>query len=92
MDAHPSDAYPYGLNDKVVDAYMAKKENKVVGFKFLRLYRPYKRADYNYTNTKLDNSFLKQNLVQILTTHLDHNLKDARCFVRVSIKSFRNLC
>ena len=38
---------------------------------------------------KLDNSFLKQNFVIILTTHLDHNLKDAGYFIRVSIKSFK---
>ena len=33
---------------------------------------------------------MKQNFVKILTTHLDHNLKDAGYFVRVSIKSFKN--
>ena len=32
---------------------------------------------------------LKQNFVKILTTHLDHNLKDAGYFIRVSIKSFK---
>ena len=40
---------------------------------------------------------LKENVVKILTTHLDHNLKDAGYFIRVSIKSFkksffRHLC
>ena len=38
---------------------------------------------------KLDNSFLKEIFVQILTTHLDHNLKDAGYLIRVSIKSFK---
>ena len=38
---------------------------------------------------KLDNSFLKQNFVKILTTLLDHNLKDAGYLIRVSIKSFK---
>ena len=32
---------------------------------------------------------MKQNFVKILTTHLDHNLKDAGYFLRVSIKSFK---
>ena len=32
---------------------------------------------------------MKQNFVKILTTHLDHNLKDAGYFIRVSIKSFK---
>ena len=32
---------------------------------------------------------MKQNFVNILTTHLDHNLKDAGYFIRVSIKSFK---
>ena len=36
---------------------------------------------------------LKINLIilldKILTTHLDHNLKDAGYFIRVSIKSFK---
>ena len=40
---------------------------------------------------------MKQNFVKILTTHLDHNLKDAAYFIRVSIISFKktflkNLC
>ena len=48
-----------------------------------------KRPEYNYSKTKLDNSFLKQNFVKILTTHLDHNLKDASYFVRVFSKSFK---
>ena len=81
--------YPYGLNDKVGDEYMTKKESRVVGNKFLPLHRLYKRPDYNYPKIKLDNSFLEQNFVKILTTHLDHNLKDAGYFIRVSIKSFK---
>ena len=52
---------------------MAKKESRVVGNKFLPLYCPYKFPDYNYSKIKLDNPFLKQNFVKILTTHLDHN-------------------
>ena len=32
---------------------------------------------------------MKQNFVKILITHLDHNLKDAGYFIRVSIKSFK---
>ena len=35
------------------------------------------------------NSFLKQNFIKILTTHLNHNLKDAGYFIHVSIKSFK---
>ena len=66
--------YLYGLNDRVGGKYMAKK--RVVGNKFLPLHRLYKRPDYNYSKIKLDNSFLKQNFVKILTTHLDHNLKE----------------
>ena len=53
------------------------------------MHRLYKRPEYNYSKNKLDNSFLKQNFVKILTTHLDHNLKDAGYFIRVSIKSFK---
>ena len=49
----------------------------------------YKCPEYNYSKNKLDNSFLKQNFVKILTTHLDHNLKDAGCLIRVCIKSFK---
>ena len=65
--------YPYGLNDRVGDEYMAEKDSRVVGNKFLPLHRLYKRPEYNYSKNKLDNSFLKQNFVKILTTHLDHN-------------------
>ena len=32
---------------------------------------------------------MKQNFVKILTTHLDHNLKGAGYFIRVSVKSFK---
>ena len=81
--------YPYGLNDRVGDEYMAEKESRVVGNKFLPLHRLYKRPNYNYSKTELDNSFLKQNFVKNLTTHLDENLKDAGYFIRVSIKSFK---
>ena len=45
-------------------------------------------SNYDYSKIKLDNSFLKQNFVKIITTHLDNNLKDAGYFIRVSIKSF----
>ena len=77
--------YPYGLNDRVGAEYMAEKESRVVGNMFLPLHSLYKRLDCNYSKIKLDNSFF----VKILTTHLDHNLKDAGCFIRVSIKSFK---
>ena len=97
MDAHSSDCLSYGINDRVGDEYMSEKESRVVGNKFLPLHRLYKRPNYNYSKIKLDNSLLKQNFVEILTTHLDHNLKDAGCFVRVSIKSskksfFKHVC
>ena len=68
---------------------MTEKDSRVVGNKFLLLHYIYKRQKYNYSKIKLDNSFLKQNFVKILTTHLDHNLKDAGYFIRVSIKSFK---
>ena len=77
--------YHYGLNDRMGDEYLAEKGSRVVGNKFLQL--------IVYTNVqikiKFDNSFSKQNFLKILTTHLDHNLKDASYFVRVSIKSFK---
>ena len=81
--------YHDGLNDRVGDEYMAEKDSRVVGNKFLPLHRLCKRPEYNYSKNKLDNSFLKQNFVKILTTHLDHNLKDTDYFIRVSIKSFK---
>ena len=81
--------YPYGLNDKVGDGYIPEKNIGVVGNKFLPLHGLYKRPNYNYSKIKLDNSFLKQSFVKILTTHLDHNLKDAGYFIFVSIKSFK---
>ena len=79
--------YPYGLNDRVGDEYMAEKEIRVVGTKFLALHRLYKRPDYNFSKIKLDNSFLKENFVKIGTTYFDRNLKDAGYFIRASIKS-----
>ena len=51
--------YPYGLDDRVGDKYMAEKEIRVVGNKFLTLHHLYKLPDYNYSKIKLDNSFLK---------------------------------
>ena len=42
-------AYLYGLNDRVGDEHMAKKESRVAGNKFLPLYCPYKFPDYNYS-------------------------------------------
>ena len=64
--------YPYGLNDRVGDEYMAQKESRVVGNGFLPLHRLNKRPNYNHPKT----------------AHLDHNLKDAGYFIRVSIKCF----
>ena len=81
--------YPYGLNDRVGDKYMAEKDSGVVGNKVLPLHHLYKRPEYNYSNIKLDNSFFKQNFAKILTTYLDHNLKAAGYFICVSIKSFK---
>ena len=80
--------YPYGLNGRVGDQYMAEKYSRVVGNNFLPLHHLYKHPKYNYSKNKLDNCFLKQNFVKILTTHLDHNLKDAGYFFCVSIKVF----
>ena len=68
---------------------MAEKESRVVGKTFLPLYLLYKCPDYNYPKIKLDNFFLKQNFIKILTTHLDHNLKDVDYFICISIKSFK---
>ena len=48
-----------------------------------------KRPAYNYSKTKPGNFFLNQNFVKIFTKHLDHNLKDAGYFIRVSIKPFK---
>ena len=80
--------YPYGLNYRVDDEYMPENESRVVGNRFLPLHRLYKRTHYNY-KIKFDKSSLKQNFVNILTTHLDHNLKDAGDFIRVSVKSLK---
>ena len=89
MDATLQTVYPYGLNDRVCDEYMAEKDSRVVGNKFLPLHRLYKRPEHNYSKIKLDNSFLKQNFVKMLTTHLNHNLKNTAYFIHVSIKSFK---
>ena len=45
--------YRYGLNDRVGDEYVAEKESRVFGNKFLPLHHLYKRPDYNYSNIKL---------------------------------------
>ena len=89
MDAHPSDCLLYGLNDRVGEEYIAEKQSRVVGNKFLPLHRLYKRPDYNCSKIKLDKSFLKQNFVKILVPHLDHNIYDAGHWICVSIKSFK---
>ena len=68
---------------------MTEKESRVVYNKFIPLLPLYKRSDYNCSKTKPDNSFLKQNFVKILTTHLDHNLKEPGYFIRFFIKSFK---
>ena len=81
--------YLYGLNDRVGDEYMA--QSRVVGNKFLPLHRLYKLPDYNCSKIELDHSLLKQNFVKNLARHLDHNLKDAVYFVRVSIKFLKSL-
>ena len=75
-------AYVYCLNDKVGDEYIPEKESRVVSSKFLPLY--YKRLDYKYSKIKLDNSFIKQTFVKILTTHFDHKLKDSGYFICAS--------
>ena len=86
--------YPDDLNNSLGDKYMAETKCRVVGNNFLPLHRLYKRPDYNCSNINLDNSFLKQSLIKILATHLDHNLKDAAYFIRVSIRKsfFKHVC
>ena len=81
--------YPFGLNDRISDEYMTEKECRVVSKKFFPLHRLHNRPPYNANKTKLDNSFLKNNFIKILQTHLDVNIKDAGYFIRVSIKSFK---
>ena len=73
--------YPQGLNDRVGDEYVSEEETRVVGNTFLLLHRLYKRPDYNLSKAKPNNSFLKQNFVKMITTHIDHNLKDAGYFI-----------
>ena len=85
------DVYPYGLNDRVSDEYMAEKDSRVVGNNFLPLHHLYKYPEYNYSKNKLDYSFLKQNFVKIVTTHLDHNLKDAGYLTSVSSNLLKSL-
>ena len=74
MYAYPSNRWPHDLNDRVGDEYMTEKDSRVVGNTFLPLHRLFKRPEYNYTKIKLDNFFLKQNFVEIFTTHPDQNL------------------
>ena len=81
--------YPYGLNNRVGEKYMAEKKSRVVSNKLLPLHRLYIRPDCNYFKIKLSNLFLKHNFVKIFTAHLDHNLKDAGYCIRVSIKCFK---
>ena len=79
---------PYGLNDRLNDAYMAEKEIRV-----LYNFKVYKRPDYSNSKIKLDNSFLKKFFVKTVTTYLDYNLKDAGYFICVSINSFlKHVC
>ena len=47
------------------------------------------RSFWIFPKSKLDNSFLKQSFVKIFKTHLNHHLKDAGYFIRVSIRSFK---
>ena len=47
MDACPSDCLSLWSNDRVGDEYMAEKDRRVVGSKFLPLHRLYKRPGYN---------------------------------------------
>ena len=79
---------PYGLGGRVGDECLAEKDSGVVGNGFLPLHHLYRRPEYDCSKNELDTSFLKQNFVKVLTPHLDHNLKDAGYFIRVSIKSF----
>ena len=50
--------YPYLLNGRIGDEYMAEKDSTFVVNKFLPMHRLYKRPEYNYSKIKLDNSFL----------------------------------
>ena len=81
--------YLYGLNDRIVDEYIAEKKNRVLGNKVSPFCRVYKLPDYINSKIKLDNSFLKHSFPKILATSLHYNLKDDECFISVSIKSFK---
>ena len=74
--------YPYGLNDRGADEYIG-----LLAISFYH-YVIYTNAHIIIT-LKLNLIVLSWNFVKILTTHLDHNLKDASYFIRVSVKSFK---
>ena len=68
MDAHPSDCLSLWSKwqIRVDDEYMAEKENRVVGNKFLPLHRLYKRPDYNYSKLTLIILFWNKTLLKSL--------------------------
>ena len=74
--------YPYGLNDRGADEY--------IGLLAISFYHYVIYTNVHIIITlKLNLIVLSWNFVKILTTHLDHNLKDASYFIRVSVKSFK---
>ena len=74
--------YPYGLNDRGADEY--------IGLLAISFYHYVIYTNVHIIITlKLNLIVLSWNFVKILTRHLDHNLKDASYFIRVSVKSFK---
>ena len=56
---------PYGPNDREGDEYIAEKDSRVVGNKFLTLHRLYKRPEYIYSKIEFYNKILLRSLAHI---------------------------
>ena len=72
--------YPYGLNDRVGDKYIAEKDSRVVGSKFLPLHYNLKDAGY----------FIRVSIKSFKKTFLKHVCNDVHDFLSSKADSFPN--
>ena len=80
--------YPYGLNDRMSDDYMADQSKDKIGLKFPPLKRTFSRVGRG-TKRKGAPSLNHQSFMDQLDSILNTNIKEAANFIRMSLSTMK---
>lgn len=76
--------YPYGLNDRCEDDYMADQNNNLIGLKFPSLKRKFQRINHR-TRSKKAKPLNHHTFINMLDKILKENLQEGLNFIRISL-------